>query len=144
MTSQNKSSTKKPFNGPSKEFSPLPEGDYLVRLIQVDEKKTAKGDSMLSARFQVAKGDFKDRLIFENYMLTHENNAVTDISKRKLQDLASATGDKNVYETVGDAAANLNDFLEIPFMATVGLKKPYTNKDGITKIDNAITRVSPR
>lgn len=143
MNSPKKSGTKT-FNGPAKEFSPLPEGDYLVRLIKADEKKSAKGDTMLSARFQVVKGDFKDRLIFENYMVTHENASVVDISKRKLADLAKATGDTNGYETVADLVANINDFSEIPVMARVGIKKPYTNAEGKTKTDNNILNISAR
>jgi Protein of unknown function (DUF669) len=122
----------------------LPEGDYLVRLTQVDEKKTKNGDAMLSARYQVVKGDFKDRLIFENYLIEHDNAKVVDISMRKLKELARATGDETEYEAIGDIVANIGEFAEIPVTATVGIREPFTNSKGETKVDNKIMKLTGR
>lgn len=99
---------------------------------------------MLKARFQVVKGDFKDRLIFENYLITHENEKVVEISLRKLKELALATGDNNEYETIGDVVANMGDFSEIPVTASIGIREPFTNAKGETKVDNKINRLSAR
>ena len=99
---------------------------------------------MLKARFQVVKGDFKDRLIFENYLLEHENSKVTDINLRKLQDLAKAAGDNNNYESIGDVVANIGDYTEIPIMASIGIRDPFVNAKGETKLDNKINKLSAR
>lgn len=99
---------------------------------------------MLKARFQVVKGDFKDRLIFENYLLEHNNPKVTDINFRKLQALAAATGDSTKYESISDIVANIGNFEEIPIMATVKIREPFTNSKGETKVDNSIAKLSSR
>ena len=99
---------------------------------------------MLKARFQVVKGDFKDRLIFENYLLEHSNPKVTDINFKKLKSLAQATGDETEYEALSDIVANIGNFEEIPVMASVTQRDPFTNSKGETKIDNAISKLSAR
>jgi Protein of unknown function (DUF669) len=111
----------------------------------VDQKQSKAGDKMISARFQVAKGDFKDRLIFENFMITHSNSKVTEISQRKLTDLYNAVGlDVTGEESLPDLVAGIGETFEIPFLAGVEIKEPYTNGKGEVKTDNRIASYSAR
>jgi hypothetical protein len=113
------------------EFKPLPDGDYLMRLTELTEKKTKNGDDMLTGKFQVVKGPegvegAKNRIVFENFVLTHSNSKVVDITMTKLNKLAQATGIDATIE--GGNVDLINDALEMPFIATLGEGKPYNGK----------------
>lgn len=113
------------------EFKPLPEGDYLIRLTELTEKKTKNGDDMLTGKFQVVKGPdgvegAKNRIVFENFVLTHSNAKVVDITMSKLNKLAQATGiDTEI--TAGNVDL-INDALEMPFIASLGMGNEYKGK----------------
>lgn len=108
-------------------FEPLPEGDYLMRLTELTEKKTKNGDDMLTGKFQVVKGPdgvegAKNRIVFENFVLTHANAKVVEISLSKLNKFSEAVGGGKI--TI-DNIGSINDALEMPFIATLGQGKEY-------------------
>lgn len=114
-----------------KKFEPLPDGDYLMRLTEVTEKKTKNGDDMITGKFQVVKGPegvegAKNRVVFENFLLTHSNPKVVDITMSKLNKLAAATGIG--AEISIDNVSTINDALEMPFVATLGQGNEYMGK----------------
>ena len=106
-----------------KTFEPLPEDDYMVRLSRAEEKKTKKGDRMITCGFQVAKGDFKDRLVFENFVVEHDNDKVVEIANEKLDKFLKAVGVEGGLEGIGHDYSQLNDYAELPFVATVKVKE---------------------
>jgi hypothetical protein len=52
------------------DFSPLPAGKYLCRLIGLEEASTQHGDEMWKLRFEVIKGPYAGRLIFDNLVFS--------------------------------------------------------------------------
>ncbi len=52
------------------DFSPLPAGKYLCRLVGVEEASTQHGDEMWKLRFEVLKGPYAGRLIFDNLVFS--------------------------------------------------------------------------
>ncbi len=52
------------------DFSPLPAGKYLCRLVGVEEASTQHGDEMWKLRFEVLKGPYAGRLIFDNFVFS--------------------------------------------------------------------------
>lgn len=52
------------------DFSPLPAGKYLCRLIGIEEASTQHGDEMWKLRFEVIKGPYAGRLIFDNLVFS--------------------------------------------------------------------------
>ena len=52
------------------DFSPLPEGQYLCRLAEVEEASTQYGDDMWKIRFVVAEGASQGRYIFDNLVFS--------------------------------------------------------------------------
>lgn len=132
----------KEFNG---KFEPLQSGDYLVRMIQLDEKESTKGDAMLTARFQVVSGPegvdgAKGRIIFENFMVTHSNPKAVAVSMAKLRNYANAVGIRlGKGESIEDNIDKIGDFLETPFIATLGTKPEFNGK-----IENTIVEYKAR
>lgn len=117
----------------SSSFEPLPEGDYLVRMQDLKEGKSKKGDVMLTAKFQVISGPegiegAKNRVIFENFLLTHQNDKVVEIARGKLDKYAKAIGINDGLEGLGEDIGQLEKYLETPFIATLGTKEPYNGR----------------
>ena len=111
-------------------FEALPDGDYLVRMQTLVEKKTKAGDDMLTAKFQIVKGPdgvdgAKNRIIFENFVMTHKNPKVTEISTKKLNNYAEAIGINGGIDNLKNGVGDLQDYLETPFIATLGTGKEY-------------------
>ena len=52
------------------DFSPLPDGQYLCRLAEVEEAATQYGDEMWKLRFVVESGPHRGRYIFDNMVFS--------------------------------------------------------------------------
>jgi hypothetical protein len=117
-----------------KGFEPLPEGEYLMRLVQCDIKDTKNGGKMASCRYEVAKGDHKKKLVFDNYVFQHEKDIVVEIARRSIDSYLKAVGEEDGLETLGEDFTQLEDYLELPFVAEIVHKeaKSYVNKNGET------------
>lgn len=46
------------------EFEPLPVGNYLCRVVKVDEKESSTGNMMWNLRFVIQEGEFEGRGIY--------------------------------------------------------------------------------
>lgn len=51
-------------------FSPLPEGKYLCKLIEITESTTQYDDEMWKLRFKVIEGQYKGRIILDNLVFS--------------------------------------------------------------------------
>jgi hypothetical protein len=56
--------------GDVQDFTPLPAGQYLARLVGVEEASTQHGDEMWKLRFEVVDGPHAGRLIFDNLVFS--------------------------------------------------------------------------
>ena len=123
------------------EFLPLEKGDYLVRMQTLEETKSKKGDTMLKAKFQVVSkvgGDkeekgIKGRIIFENFLLTHENPKVVEIHAEKLSNYAKAVG---IEDDLNGDFSVLMDYLESPFVGGLSIQEGtngYSDQNRIAK-----------
>jgi hypothetical protein len=101
-------------------FAPLPPGEYLARMNRYDVKPTKKGDTMISASFQIISGDFKDRLVFENYLINHSNPKAVVVGKGKLTKYLRAVGSKAEF---ADDPSVLERFIESPLVIEVGVEE---------------------
>jgi len=52
------------------DFSPVPAGKYLCRLSEIEEASTQHGDEMWKLRFEVVKGPYAGRFIFDNMVFS--------------------------------------------------------------------------
>lgn len=113
------------------EFSPLESGEYLVRMNRITPTKSKNGTDMLKVGYQVIKkvGDTtenesksKNRLIFENFLIGHSNPKVNQITQDRLDKYLKAVGEANGIEGIGHDLTKLEEFLDLPFKAEVGIK----------------------
>jgi len=54
----------------AQDFSPLPEGEYLCQLVEIDESITQYNDEMWKLRFKVIEGKHKGRIILDNMVFS--------------------------------------------------------------------------
>ena len=55
----------------AQDFTPIPDGEYLAQLVEVDENKTTRdGDPMWSVRWQVLEGEHAGRYVFDNLVFS--------------------------------------------------------------------------
>ena len=52
------------------DFSPIPDGKYFCRLVELEEDTTKSGDEMWKLRLKVLMGPHKGRLIFDNMVFS--------------------------------------------------------------------------
>jgi hypothetical protein len=52
------------------DFSPIPGGRYLCRLVEVEESKTQYDDEMWNVRFEVIEGEHKGRAVFDRMIFS--------------------------------------------------------------------------
>lgn len=127
-------------NEKKKTWEPLPEGDYMVRMVNLEEKKTKKGDGvLLDCTYEIAKGDFKGRKIFGKFLVEHPSEKAQEIGNKMLNYYLEAVGVDGGLDGLGNDRTQLHDHLEIPFIAGVGIEEPreYTDKEGNTRVSKA-------
>ncbi|MDI6794806.1 MAG: DUF669 domain-containing protein [bacterium] len=52
------------------DFSPIPDGQYLSRLSEIEETTTQYGDELWKLRFEVIEGEYAGRYIFDNMVFS--------------------------------------------------------------------------
>ncbi len=52
------------------DFTPLPDGEYQCKLVEVEQTETLHGDEMWKLRFEVLDGEHAGRLIFDNLVFS--------------------------------------------------------------------------
>jgi hypothetical protein len=51
-------------------FAPVPDGEYLVRLVDIETDRTKSGDEMWKLRLMVEGGEHDGRLLFDNMVFS--------------------------------------------------------------------------
>lgn len=107
------------------DYSPLPEGDYDLTVMSCEVGTTSTGKYMLKLKAQVASGAYERRLLWDNLVISPENQKAMGIFQGKL----NAMGFSPDYlkqsnpdlEVIADALVNRN------FRAKVG-QREYQGK----------------
>lgn len=63
----------------STKFSLIPTANYLAELIDITERKTAKGDDMWSLKFEILDGGQEGRYVFDNMVFSSNPKAKSRI-----------------------------------------------------------------
>lgn len=117
-----------PFNArsvsPAEVFTPVPPGDYKVRIIESDGKPTSAGDGgFLELKLQILEGQFQNREVFYRLNLWNKSQQAVEIAYRQLSALCHVTG---VFDV--QASEQLHG---IPFVAIIGLSKNDPNYNDV-------------
>lgn len=54
-------------------FKPVPAGEYLVEVANVEVTESKSGDPMLKVQYKIAEGEYAGRTVFDNIMLDYHN-----------------------------------------------------------------------
>ena len=101
---------------PTSDYSPLPNGEYLVVVLASDMKPTKSGGQYLELELEVLDGNFKGRKLWDRINLVNTNPKTVEIAQRQLSSLCHAIGVMNVTDS-----AQLHN---IPVIATIKYKDP--------------------
>ena len=123
--------------GEKKTYSPIPDGDYLVTFDRVSEQATKNGTgSYVKASFKVGEGDYKGRLLFNNFLINHSNPKAAQIGKEQLSKCLKAMGIVNGFEGIGNDATQLESFVGKELIVKVGTEagtNGYADRNKIQK-----------
>jgi len=102
----------------SRDYSPLPEGDYDLTVLSCDVATTSTGKYMLKLKSQVAGGQYDRRLLWDNLVITPDNGKAMSIFQGKLNALGFSPEylkqNNPDLETIANSLVNRN------FRAKVG------------------------
>ena len=97
-------------------YDPIPVGDYFLKALEAEEKSTSKGDgSYIKVKFEVMKGEFAGRLLWQNFNISNPNAQAQSIGRGQLVAWATACGKPDADDT--------DKLLEKPFKASVSIEK---------------------
>lgn len=71
-------------------YSPLPAGDYPVRVIDSEVRESRSGESRLSFTYQVTSGQYAGRQIFDGFSLWSSNPKAVSVAQSRLKSMALA------------------------------------------------------
>jgi hypothetical protein len=94
----------KPIEGESsgKQFAPIPEGAYPVKVVKCDWKLSKTGNEYLEIQLQLFGCEFERRMVFHRLNLLHESEKVRNYA---LADIKRMLGASNI-ETKGLSAVD--------------------------------------
>ena len=97
-------------------YDPIPEGEYILKAVDAEEKATSKGDgSYIKVKFEVVKGEFANRLLWQNFNVNNPSDKAQRIGRQQMVAWAAACGKPDADDT--------DKLLEKPFRAAVSIEK---------------------
>ena len=97
-------------------YDPIPEGEYILKAVDAEEKATSKGDgSYIKVKFEVVKGEFNGRLLWQNFNVNNPSEKAQRIGRQQMVAWATACGKPDADDT--------DKLLEKPFRAAVSIEK---------------------
>jgi len=97
------------------EYDPIPEGEYILKAVDAEEKATSRGDgSYIKVKYEVVKGEYAGRLLWQNFNINNPSEKAQHIGRQQIVAWATACGRPNVDDT--------DKLLGKPFAATVGIE----------------------
>lgn len=95
-----------------KTYDPLADDNYTVSLNRVGEKSTKAGNgTIIDVSFQVTDGDFKNRLIWDSFLISHPNPKAAGIGLQRLDKMLKSIGVYGGFESLGNDSSQLEQFI---------------------------------
>jgi hypothetical protein len=67
------------------EYDPIPDGEYVLKALDAEEKETSRGDgSYIKAKFEVVKGEYAGRLLWQNFNINNPSEKAQRIGRQQL------------------------------------------------------------
>lgn len=123
------------MNKKKKEFELVKPGTHLLAMSQFDIKplKSGKGEAA-EVRYLVrgTNNPDKDKLIFDRFILKHENEKAVEIGMKRLDAFVKAVNGGEGLESIGYDYTQIADLLQIPFNGVVDIEPANEYKDPVT------------
>ena len=103
----------------SGDFEPIPEGKYMLQAVHWKDDPASTGKPMLTVQFSVAEGNYHDRMIFENFVLTEP------VALGRLKSWVASCGMEAEIKDFN--SSHMDDLMNTKFQANVKVQPP---KDG--------------
>lgn len=98
------------------EYDPIPEGEYVLKALEAEEKETSRGDgSYIKVKFEVVKGEYSGRLLWQNFNINNPSEKAQRIGRQQLVAWATACGKPDADDT--------DKLLDKTFNAAVSIEK---------------------
>ena len=95
-----------------KSYEPLNDDNYTVSLNRVGEKSTKAGNgTLIDVSFQVTDGEFKNRLIWDSFLISHPNPKAAGIGLQRLDKMLKSIGVYGGFEALGNDSSQLEQFI---------------------------------
>lgn len=95
-----------------KSYEPLADDSYTVTFNRVGEKSTKAGNgTIIDVSFQVADGEFKNRLIWDSFLISHPNPKAAGIGLQRLDRMLKSIGVHGGFEALGNDSSQLEQFI---------------------------------
>lgn len=101
------------------DYSPLPDGRYLIEVSDVNTRKTSKGDEMWNLSLQVLTGAYRGRLLFDNLVFS-------DAAMSRVKLILKSLG----FDVSGVLDLRPSDIITKQCYVQVAGVKDYTTKTG--------------
>ena len=114
----------------------IPNGSYPVIVDSFKQKTTKSGNDMLVLKFKITEGEYKGRVVFQNYMMSGNEKAVS-IARGQLKTLLVAAGKPT-------AITGAHDFVGAEVSATIKVEvnEQYSDKNVISYVKK-LTKSQP-
>jgi len=100
-------------SAPLGEYEPIPEDNYIHKALDAEERITASGGTMITAKFEVVKGEHAGRLLWQNFNIVNKSPTAQSIGRGQIVAWAHACGKPNADDT--------DKLIGKPFAASVGI-----------------------
>ena len=112
---------------PATEFEPLPQGKYLVVIIDSEMKPTKSGSGhYLELTFQVVNGPYANRLLWSRLNLDNPSMQAVEIARGELSAICRAVGVMTPRDSV--------ELHDLPLVVTVVQKRRDDNGEIVNEI----------
>ena len=97
-------------------YDPIPDGEYVLKALDAEEKATSAGTgSYIKVKFEVVKGEYSGRLIWQNFNVNNPSEKAQRIGRQQMVAWATACGKPDADDT--------DKLLEKQFTAAVSIEK---------------------
>ena len=110
------------------DFEVMPKGEYTLKATEAEAKESSKGGTYIAAEFEVAKGEFTGRKVWQNFNVVCSSEKAEKIGREQIAGWARACGKPNAKDT--------DELLERNFQCKLGIEKGTGGYSDRNKIDS--------
>jgi len=82
------------------DFTPVPAGEYLARIVKSERKDTNARDGwLINFEWKIMGGEFNDRAIFDNCNLGNKSEKAVAVANKQLTTMCKAIGRSSIEDT---------------------------------------------